>query len=245
MALMPSTLIAEARERLNHASATVLTAAKLTNAFNAAQERWAMDTECLQRQLTFNLVAGQQEYPRELNFPTLYRLDRVTIRSTTGGRERPIGFVPYDEMPLHFQDDGASSPRVYSFRGEEALVLWPKPPLDVAQGIILYARVLPDVVGPDATIAAVALPFPRTHREGLVRAVCLLMCEENAEDETLAARYETALSSYTAELNRINRVAGHPGRGPIVIGRRAGEPRLLGITPYDPSTGERYDARSV
>ena len=235
--LNPSALVAEARARLNHASTTVITEDKLTAAFNAALERWAMDTLSLERVLLIDIVAGQASYSRDTLFPTLIQIRQVTVKDAAGSQERLLPYAPEDEFPLPSWG-GGGLPRLFTLKGDDFLWLWPLPTVSLQGALALYAYVLPDNYQSVSTNTD-SLPFPQTHREGIVQALSINLCKLNLEDHTLAARLPLALDDYNRELSRIESRAGRPNTT-LVMGRRTRHRMRLSINPFDPVRGERY-----
>lgn len=246
--LTPAPLCEQARLRLNSLSRVTFPAEAMNYAFNSALERWATDTECLTGTATIDVAFASAEHPPETQYPKnewfphlLCTFRRVTWLAP-GDRERPLEFCPYEDLPLTWRQDSPAEPYLYSMRGEEALILWRQPPGPgqvLIDGFTLENPIEGDVEDP-AIAGSVPLRFPRHHREGLVRALCLELCEMNLEDPLLAARLPLEAAAYQNEVEKRNR-GNRPERPVRVGGRRAMPSRIVA---YDPVLGT-YDARML
>lgn len=220
--MSPSEILLEARDRLNNTGAVILTPTKLSRAFNSAMEMWATDTECLVGPALTNLVAGQQEYNRIGGaLERVFKVEKVTVLDATGELEREIPFRDYDDLPDTFRGDPSGRPEVWSVRGVEAYVLYPKPTSSITDGLLFYGVLLPETLSGDLTAdTSTVLPYPREHREGLVRAVALKAIELDLENPNMAARHPVFLQSYNEEKAWATRFSKSPLARPIVMGSR-------------------------
>ena len=300
MTLTAAALVQEARDRLNNNSSVVLTSGKVSEAYNAATEMWAMDVKCFHRLHILDLVAGEQEIDWATALPDTFTLTRVTVRDGVtgtgataqavlnaaggvgsivpltsgygypgspqvligggggkgaaatsivedggvvgftitqagqgytsppnvtitdmlGSLEREIPFIEYDALPIPFRDFSPAPPYVWSVRGMEKLILYPKPASTFTNALQVYGYDLPAYVTAPETDTTV-LPFPRSHREGLVRAVMLKFIESNLENPVMAARFEFAMAGYSAEAERVARMDNSPTNRPCVVGAQS------------------------
>lgn len=258
--LSPARICSEARVRLNAPSHITYDDHAMNVLYNAAQERWAVDTECLATFVQYPTLAGVPDYSlRRVDNAarSIARVRRVNLRQSPGARRVPLEFCPFDELPYTWRDDSPSMPRCWTMLDAVTLILYPAPSVSVPGtppetwdsktsfgleidgfGIPEYLQEVVNQSIEDDTNDP-HTPFMRDHREGLVRALCLLMAESNYEDPNISARIPLLAANYQQEVDRCKTV-----NRPVRSYRYGGQARRpIGPAAYDPLTGDRHDAR--
>ncbi|HYF45649.1 MAG TPA: hypothetical protein VD926_05515 [Acidimicrobiales bacterium] len=226
-------ILSAVRNRLNQPGTAVLTDNKLYQAFNDAKERVDRELLPLSARTAVELTANTREYAFLTAFPNLIEVSSVHVLDSAGGDERLIDFIPWEGLPADFMTWSAANPLAWSVRGDEVLVLHPKPATTIASGLIVYGHVYSARLAEDSSADVTVLPYTRRFREVLIRATMLHAIEMDLEDPVLAVRLDGALLGYEQEVEKLLGGIDRPLARPLVVGGRPGRRQSLGarMTP--------------
>lgn len=221
MSITRAQIIQRSRDRLDNDGTERLTDARLYRAFNDVQRDWADDTKCLSAQVAVDLTSGQQSYdlsaPQDpldpdLATPNLLQIRRVRI--LLGSQRRDLEPVSFDRLPESYEIYNGL-PCLWAARGTSTLYVWPTPASTIANGLLIDSFNLPADLAEDASDDAAALPFPDSHRRGLVLGMCLAMVEIGLDEPTTAARLGLLRQGYAAELQAVASREGDVSSRPV------------------------------